>query len=117
MEVNRFSLGTEPETGEEVFGYSYSIGLARLNDDLNQVIQITDSPIFTRESFKNILPMGNELDSNKDVIYCCGYAVEGDNVKFVINIGDLMTVEVSKSISELQGMLDRASPIESRENT
>ena len=57
--------------------------------------------------------MGKELDTNKDVIYCCGYSVEGDMVKFAINIGDLMTVEVSKSLFELQRALDKSSPIDS----
>jgi hypothetical protein len=83
--VNRFILGTNPQTGEEIFGYTYSMGLAQLDEDLN-VIRVTDAPLFTRESFKNVLPMGTELDTNKDVIYCCGYSVEGNIVKFVINI-------------------------------
>lgn len=56
--------------------------------------------------------MGTELDTSKAVIYCCGYSVEGDKVKFVINIGDFMTVEVSKSLFELQRALDRSSPID-----
>ena len=112
--VNRFSMGVDPKTGQEVFGYTYSLGLAQLDEDLN-VIKITDMPLFTRESFKNILPMGKEMDTNKDVIYCCGYSVEGDTVKFVINIGDLMTVEVSKSMLELRRMLDRSSPVVSEE--
>jgi hypothetical protein len=109
--VNRFSLGNDSKTGDEVFGYTYSMGLVQLDEDLN-VIKITDTPLFTRESFKNILPMGKELDTNKDVIYCCGYSVEGDMVKFIINIGDLMTVEVSKNLFELQRALDKSSPID-----
>ena len=56
--------------------------------------------------------MGTELDTSKDVIYFCGYSVEGDRVKFVTNIGDLMTVEVSKSLFELQKALDKSSPID-----
>jgi hypothetical protein len=108
--VNRFSLGIDPKTNEEVFGYAYSMGLARLDSGFN-VIGITDTPLFTRRSFKEILPMGTELDDNKDVIYCCGYSVEEDIVKFVVNIGDLMTVEVSKSLSELQEALDNSSPL------
>ena len=56
--------------------------------------------------------MGKELDTNKDVIYCCGYSVEEDMVKFIVNIGDLMTVEVSKSLFELQRTLDKSSPID-----
>lgn len=110
--VNRFSLGFDPKTKEEVFGYTYSLGLAQLDKDLN-VVKITDTPLFTRESFKNILPMGMELDTNKDVVYCCGYSVEGDIVKFVISIGDLMTVEVSKTMSELRSALDKSSLISS----
>lgn len=109
--VNRFSLGIDPKTGEEVFGYTYSMGLAQLDKDLG-VAKITDKPLFTRTSFKNILPMGKEMDTNKDVIYCCGYSVEGDRVRFIVNIGDLMTVEVSESLFELQRMLDRSSPVE-----
>ena len=105
-------MGIDSKTGEEVFGYTYSMGLAQLDIDLN-VIKITDDPLFTRESFKNTLPMGTELDTNKDVIYCCGYSVEGNMVKFVINIGDLMTVEVSKSLFELRRALDKSSPIAS----
>ena len=108
--VNRFSLGMDPQTGEEVFGHTYSLGLAQLDKNL-EVIKVTDTPLFTRESFKNILPMGKELDYNKDVIYCCGYSILGDRVKFIINIGDLMTVEVSKSLFELQRALDKSSPI------
>ena len=108
--VNRFSLGMDPQTGEEVFGHTYSLGLAQLDKNL-EVIKVTDTPLFTRESFKNILPMGKELDDNKDVIYCCGYSILGDRVKFIINIGDLMTVEVSKSLFELQRALDKSSPI------
>lgn len=113
--VNRFSLGINSKTGKEVFGYTYSMGLAQLDEDLN-VIKITDTPLFTRESFKNILPMGMELDTNKDVVYCCGYSVEGDIVKFVINIGDLMTVEVSKTMSELRSALDKSSPVVFEQN-
>ena len=108
--VNRFPLDTDQE-GKPTFGYAYSLGLAQLDDDLN-VIKMTDMPIFTRQSFKNILPMGEELDTNKDVIYCCGYSVDKGVVKFVINIGDLMTVEVSKSLAELQEALDNSSAIE-----
>jgi hypothetical protein len=108
--VNRFNLGIDSKTDEEVFGYTYSMGLAQLDKDL-EVIKVTDTPLFIRESFKNILPMGKELDTNKDVIYCCGYSVEGDMVKFIVNIGDFMTVEVSKSLSELQRTLDKSSPI------
>jgi hypothetical protein len=108
--VNRFSLGNDSKTGEEVFGHTYSMGLVQLDEDLN-VIKITDTPLFTRDSFKNILPMGNELDTNKDVIYCCGYSVEESMVKFIVNIGDLMTVEVSKSLFELRKALDKSSPI------
>jgi hypothetical protein len=108
--VNRFNLGIDAE-GKEVFGYTYSMGLAQLDKDL-EVIKVTDTPLFTRESFKNRLPMGTELDKHKAVIYCCGYSVEGDIVKFVINIGDLMTVEVKKSLFELRRMLDRSSPVE-----
>ena len=111
--VNIFSLGIDPQ-GKEVFGYTYSIGLVKLDEDLN-VVKITDTPLFTRKSFKNVLPMGEELDTNKDVVYCCGYSVEGDIVKFVINIGDLMTVEVRKSLLELQRILDGSSPIVSKE--
>ena len=110
--VNIFSLEMDSQTGKEVHGYTYSMGLAQLDEDLG-VIKITDTPLFTRESFKNTLPMGKELDTNKDVIYCCGYSVEGDMVKFAINIGDLMTVEVSKSLFELQRALDKSSPIDS----
>lgn len=109
--VNRFSLGINNETGDEIFGYTYSMGLVQLDGELN-VVKITDNPLFTRESFKKILPMGTELDTNKDVIYCCGYSVEGDKVKFVVNIGDLMTVEVSKSLFELKTMLDKSSGID-----
>jgi len=107
--VNKFSLGIDPKTGKEIDGYTYSMGLAQLDENLN-VIKITDTPLFTRESFKNILPMGEEMDTNKDVIYCCGYSVDGDIVKFIISIGDLMTVEVSKSMTELKGILDKSSP-------
>jgi len=109
--VNRFSLGIDSKTDEEVFGYTYSMGLAQLDKDLG-VVKVTDTPLFTRESFKNVLPMGKELDTNKDVIYCCGYSVEGNTVKFIINIGDLMTVEVSKSLFELRRKLDKSSPID-----
>ncbi len=108
--VKRFSLGIDPQTNVEVFGYTYSLGFAQLDDNL-EVIKVTDTPLFNRESFKNILPMGQELDTNKDVVYCCGYSVEGDKVKFIINIGDLMTVEVSKSLSELQRALEKSSPV------
>jgi hypothetical protein len=107
--VNRFSLGIDSGTHNEVDGYTYSMGLAQLDKDLN-VIKITDTPLFNRGSFKNILPMGGELDTNKDVIYCCGYSVEGEMVKFVINIGDLMTVEVSKSLFDLKRALDKSTP-------
>lgn len=110
--VNRFSLGIDSQTNKKVFGYTYSMGLAQLNDNLD-VVKTTDTPLFTRESFKNILPMGIELDPNKDVIYCCGYSVEGNTVKFIINIGDLMTVEVSKSMLELREALDKSSSITS----
>lgn len=112
--VNRSSLGIDPKTDKEAFHYTYSLGLAELDENLD-VVKITDTPLFTRESFKNILPMGIELDPNKDVVYCCGYSVEGDIVKFIINIGDLMTVEVSKTMSELREALDRSSPISSEE--
>jgi len=112
--VNRFNLGIDSKTGKEVYGYTYSMGLAQLDEDLN-VVQTTDTPLFSRESFRNILPMGTELDTDKDVIYCCGYSVEGDMVKFVINIGDLMTVEVSKSLFELRRALDKSSPVVSKE--
>jgi len=108
--VNRLTLGIDSETRKRVDGYTYGMGLAQLDENLN-VVKITDTPLFTRESFKNILPMGTELDTNKDVIYCCGYSVEGDMVNFVINIGDLMTVEVSKSLFELRRTLDKSSPI------
>lgn len=111
--VKRISLGIDPQ-GKEVFGYTYSIGLVQLDEDLN-VVKITDTPIFTRESFKNRLSMGEELDTNKNVVYCCGYSVEGDTVKFVVNIGDLMTVEVKKSLFELRRALDKSSPIVSKE--
>jgi hypothetical protein len=111
--VNRFNLGVDAE-GKEVFGYTYSMGLTQLDKDL-EVVKITDTPLFTRKSFKNILPMGTELDTNKDVIYCCGYSVKEDVVKFIVNIGDLMTVEVKKSLSELQEALDKSSPIASEE--
>lgn len=97
--------------GKERCGYS--MGLAQLDGNLN-VVKITDTPLFTRESFKNILPMGVELDPNKDVVYCCGYSAEGDTVKFIINIGDLMTVEVSKTLAELRMALDKSSPIASK---
>ena len=107
--VNKFNLGIDPKTGEEVDGYAYSMGLAQLDEELN-VIKISDTPLFNRESFKNILPMGIELDTNKDVIYCCGYSVEEDTIKFVVNIGDLMTVEVSKNMSELRSILAKSSP-------
>jgi hypothetical protein len=106
--VNRVSLGIDPKSKKEVFGYAYSMGLAQLDDNL-EVIKTTDTPLFTRESFKHILPMGTELDPNKDVIYCCGYSIEGDTVKFIINIGDLMTVEVSKTIFELRSLLKNSS--------
>lgn len=109
--VNRFSLGINPQTSTEIYGYKYSMGLAQLDENLD-VTKITDTPLFTRESFKNILPMGTELDPHKSVVYCCGYSVDRDIVKFVINIGDLMTVEVSKSLFELRRMLDRSSPVE-----
>ena len=109
--VNRFALDVNQETGEKTFGYTYSLGLAQIID--GKVVKMTDMPIFTRESFKTILPMGEELDTNKDVIYCCGYSVDKDIVKFVINIGDLMTVEVPKSLAELQSALDNSSPITS----
>jgi len=112
--VNKFSLGIDPKTGKEIDGYTYSMGIAQLDENLN-VIKITDTPLFTRESFKNILPMGKEMDTNKDVIYCCGYLVDGDIVKFIISIGDLMTVEVSKSMTELRGILDKSSPVVSEE--
>jgi hypothetical protein len=108
--VNRFSLGIDQQTGEEIFGYAYSLGLALLDEDLN-VVDMSDAPLFTRESFKDILPMGKELDTNKDVVYCCGYSVDGDIIKFVINIGDLMTVEVSKSLLELRKELRLESPL------
>jgi hypothetical protein len=112
--VNRFSLGIDTQ-GKEVFGYTYSMGLAQLDGDLN-VIGITDAPLFTRKSFREILPMGQELDTNKDVIYCCGYSVDKRNVvHFIVNIGDRMTVEVKKSLSELQEALDKSSPIVSEE--
>ena len=107
--VNRFTLAINPETGEETFGHTYSMGLAQIVN--GKVVKITDKPLFTRGSFKHILPMGTELDPNKDVIYCCGYSVERDIVRFVINIGDLMTVEVSKSLTELQVALDCSSPV------
>lgn len=112
--VSYVNLGIDPETGEEVGHHAYSMGLAQLDENLN-VIKITDTPLFTRESFKNILPMGTELDANKDVIYCCGYLIEGDMVNFIINIGDLMTVEVSKSMTELRERLEKSSPIISEE--
>jgi len=112
--VNKFNLGIDPKTGKEIDGYTYSMGLAQLDENLN-VIKITDTPLFTRESFKNILPMGKELDTNKDVIYCCGYSVEGNMVKFIVSIGDLMTVEVSKSMTELRGILDKSLPVVSGE--
>lgn len=106
--VNRFVLNTDQE-GKPIFGYTYSLGLAKIVDGI--VVQITDKPLFTRKSFKKILPMGQELDTNKDVIYCCGYSIDKDIVKFVINIGDLMTVEVPKSLAELQKALDNSTPI------
>lgn len=108
--VNKFSLGVDPKTGEEVFAHTYSLGFTQLDKDDN-VIKITDLPWLTRESFKNILPMGTELDDNKDVIYCCGYYVRGNVVRFIVNIGDLMTAEVSISLPEIQDMLDKSSPI------
>lgn len=108
--VNIFSLGIDSETRKKVDGYTYSMGFVQLDEGLN-VVKITDTPLFTRESFKNILPMGTELNTSKDVIYCCGYSVDGDIVKFIINIGDLMTVEVSKSLFELRRALDKSSPI------
>lgn len=108
--VNRFILGHDPQTGQEIHGYSYNLGIAQLDKNLD-VIKVSDVPLFTRESFKNILPMGKELDTNKDVIYCCGYSINDDIVKFVINIGDLMTVEVSKKMSELQELIDKSSPV------
>ena len=108
--VNRFSLGIDNETGDEIFGYTYSMGLVQLDGELN-VVKIADNPLLTRESFKEILPMGTELDTNKNVIYCCGYSVEGDSVKFIVNIGDLMTIEVSRSLFELKTILDESSPI------
>lgn len=103
--TNRFSLGINPETNQEEYGYTYSLGLAQLDENMN-VIKVSDEPLFTRDSFKNILPMGKELDNNKDVIYCCGYFFDGKTVRFVINIGDLMTVEVRREFSQLKGMLD-----------
>lgn len=109
--VNRFSLGINPQTGEEGFRYEYSLGLAQLDENLN-VSKVTDTPLFNRDSFSKVLPKGIELDTNKDVIYCCGYSVDKGIVKFVINIGDLMTVEVSKSLAELQEALDNSSAIE-----
>lgn len=108
--VNRYSIGINSETGFEEHHYTYSIGLAQLDENMN-VIKVSDAPIFTRDSFKNILPMGQEMDTNKDVVYCCGYLFNGETVKFVINIGDLMTVEVTKEFSELKDMLELAKPI------
>ncbi len=105
-------MGTNPETGKEVYGYAYSLGLglAQLDEELN-VIKVTDKPLFTRRSFKDILPMGMELDPNKDVVYCCGYSFDGETVKFVINIGDLMTVEVKEEFFKLQEILESTSTI------
>ena len=103
--INRYSLGIDQLTKKDTFGYTYSLGLVKLDENL-KVIKITNIPLFTRESFKNILPMGIELDENKDVVYCCGYSIDEDVVKFIINIGDLMIVEVSKSLSELEKMFN-----------
>lgn len=108
--TNRFSLGINPETGQAIYGYTYSLGLSQLDENMN-VIKVSDTPFLTRESFKNILPMGKEMDPNKDVIYCCGYSFDGKTVKFAINIGDLMTVEVEKEFSKLQDMLRATKPI------
>lgn len=102
--VNRFSRGINPKTNLEVYGYTYSLGLAQLDENMN-VIKVSDAPLFTRESFKNILSMGWEMDPNKNVVYCCGYYMDGETVKFVINVGDLMTIEVEKKFSNLQDML------------
>jgi hypothetical protein len=110
--VNKFELGINPETGKVEDGYTYSLGLAQLDDDLN-LIKITDSPLFNRESFKNVLEMGKEMDTNKDVVYCCGYSIHGETVKFIINIGDLTTVEVSKSLNELNEILKKTPLIKS----
>lgn len=109
--TNRISLGIDPETKQEVYGYTYSLGLAKLNKNMD-LIKVSDEPLFTRDSFKYILPMGQEMDPNKDVIYCCGYSFDGKTVRFAINIGDLMTVEVARKFSDLQGMLDTSKPIE-----
>lgn len=100
--VNRFNLADVGK--EEVFAHTYSLGFAQLDENDN-VIKVTDTPWLTRRSLKNVLPMGTELDDNKDVIYCCGYSIRGNMVRFVINIGDRMTVEVSKSLAEIQKML------------
>lgn len=108
--TNRISLGIDPETEQEVYGYTYSLGLAQLDENMN-LIKVSDEPLFTRDSFKNILPMGQEMNPNKDVIYCCGYSFDGRTVKFVINVGDLMSVEVVKELSELKNILKSSKPI------
>lgn len=108
--INRVSLGIDTQTNKEAFRFDYSLGLALLSKNLD-VIKVSENPLFTRESFKGILPMGEELCADKRVIYCCGYSVEGNTVKFVVNIGDLMLVEVPVEMSILGKMLDVPSPI------
>lgn len=102
--VNRTSLGFNPDTGEEVFEHTYSLGLAQLDAD-KKVIRVSERPLFTRKSFEKILSMDKEMDPTKHVVYCCGYSVDDDIVRFVVNIGDLMTVEVAKKMSELRALL------------
>jgi len=110
--VNKFELGINPKTGKMEDGYTYSLGFAQLDKDLN-LIKMTDTPMYTRKSFKKVLPMGIEMDSNKDVVYCCGYSVDivSGIAKIVINVGDVSTYEVSKEVSDIQKSLDQSSPI------
>lgn len=103
--TNRFVRRINPKTGQVEYGYTYSLGLAQLDEKMN-VIKVPDEPLFTRDSFENILPMGKEMDPDKEVVYCCGYSFDGEIVTFIVNIGDLMTVEVKKKFSELKYMLE-----------
>ncbi len=90
--------------------FVYSLGLTQFDEEFNPN-KIADEPLFTRESFSNILPMGRELDSGKEVVYSCGYSFDGRDVGFAINIGDLMTLNANKKLSELQEILKNTGPI------
>lgn len=69
----------------------YAIGIALMDKNWN-VLAVDSAPLFERKDFVNNLPLKEDLNPKKEVVYLCDYQEAGEDIIFPVNVGERIIV-------------------------